>query len=109
MSKLITIDSEYAKWIEDIAQRYEQRRTIATTLANEQLLRFYWSVGEDIARKKAVSKWGDVVIATMSRELSGPLESLRESSRDRASDYKSMKQYIDITESAKGHKIFLRN
>ena len=73
-------------------------------MANEQLLRFYWSVGEDIARKKAVSKWGDVVIATMSRELSGPLESLRESSRDRASDYKSMKQYIDITESAKGYK-----
>ncbi len=25
------------------------------------------------------------------------------------SDYKSMKPYIDITESAKGHKIFLRN
>ncbi len=35
--------------------------------------------------------------------------SLMESSRDRASDYKSMKPYIDITESAKGHKIFLRN
>ena len=70
MSKLITIDNEYSKWIDDIAQRYEQRRTIASTMANEQLLRFYWSVGEDIARKKAVSKWGDGIIATMSRDLS---------------------------------------
>lgn len=70
MSKLITIDNEYSKWIDDIAQRYEQRRTIAATMANEQLLRFYWSVGEDIVRKKAVSKWGDGIIATMSRDLS---------------------------------------
>lgn len=69
MSKLVTIDNEYSKWIDDIAQRYEQRRTIAATMANEQLLRFYWSVGEDIAKKKAVSKWGDGIIATMSRDL----------------------------------------
>ena len=41
MSKLITIDNEYSQWIDDIAQRYEQRRTIAASKANEQLLRFY--------------------------------------------------------------------
>lgn len=70
MSKLITIDREYSKWIDDIVGRYELRRTIAATRANEQLLRFYWSVGEDIAKKKAVSKWGDGIIATMSRDLS---------------------------------------
>ena len=70
MSKLITIDREYSKWIDDIVGRYELRRTIAATRANEQLLRFYWSVGEDIAKKNAVSKWGDGIIATMSRDLS---------------------------------------
>ena len=70
MSNLITIDKEYSKWIDEIVSRYELRRTIASSKANEQLLRFYWSVGEDIAKKKAVSKWGDGIIATMSRDLS---------------------------------------
>jgi predicted nuclease of restriction endonuclease-like (RecB) superfamily len=70
MSNLITIDKEYCKWIDEIVSRYELRRTIAVSKANEQLLRFYWSVGEDIAKKKAVSKWGDGIIATMSRDLS---------------------------------------
>lgn len=67
MSNLITIDKEYSKWIDEIVSRYELRRTIASSKANEQLLRFYWSVGEDIVKKKAVSKWGDGIIATMSR------------------------------------------
>jgi len=70
MSKLIAIDNEYSKWIDDIVNRYEQRRTIAASRANEQLLRFYWSIGEDILKKKAVSKWGDAIITSMSKDLS---------------------------------------
>lgn len=70
MSKLVTIDHEYSTWIDEIVSRYELRRAIASSKANEQLLRFYWSLGEDIAKRRVVSKWGDGIIATMSRDLS---------------------------------------
>ena len=70
MSKLITKDNEYSKWIDEIVSRYELRRTIAASKANEQLLRFYWSIGEDIMKKKAISRWGDGIVTTMSKDLS---------------------------------------
>lgn len=36
---------------------------------NDELLRFYWSVGEDIVKKNAEAKWGDGGIAMFVKEI----------------------------------------
>lgn len=52
MSKLITTDSDYSNWINLLVERYRSCQIRATVKAYEELLRFYWSTGEDIVKKK---------------------------------------------------------
>ena len=44
-------------------------RIRAFVKVNDELLRFYWSVGEDIVKKEAEARWGDSVIAVKSQDL----------------------------------------
>ena len=62
MSKLINVDSDYSLWINQLVERYSSCQIRATVKAYEELLRFYWSTGEDIIKKKAESRWGEGVI-----------------------------------------------
>lgn len=48
MSKLINTDSDYNLWISQLVERYRNCQIRATVKANEELLRFYWSTGEDL-------------------------------------------------------------
>lgn len=57
MSKLINVDSDYSLWINQLVERYRSCQIRATVKAYEELLRFYWSTGEDIIKKKAESRW----------------------------------------------------
>lgn len=58
MSKLITTDSDYSNWINLLVERYRSCQIRATVKAYEELLRFYWSTGEDIVKKKAEKQMG---------------------------------------------------
>ena len=66
MSKLINTDSDYSQWINELAERYRSCQIRATVKVNEELLKFYWSTGEDIIKKKAESRWGERVIDSIS-------------------------------------------
>lgn len=44
MSKLINTDSDYNLWISQLVERYRNCQIRATVKANEELLRFYWSI-----------------------------------------------------------------
>lgn len=70
MSKLIANDGYYKDWIESLCERFDQSRVRASVKENDELLRFYWSVGEDIVKKNAEATLGDGVIAMMSQDLS---------------------------------------
>lgn len=70
MSKLIANDGYYKDWIESLCERFDQSRVRASAKENDELLRFYWSVGEDIVKKNAEATLGDGVIAMMSQDLS---------------------------------------
>ena len=69
MSKLIVKDGYYRKWIEDLCARFDKSRIRAFVKVNDELLRFYWSVGEDIVKKEAEARWGESVIAVKSQDL----------------------------------------
>ena len=45
MEQLMRIDKEYASWIVELAQRYRSSQIKAATKVNDEILRFYWSVG----------------------------------------------------------------
>lgn len=77
MSKLINTDSDYSLWISQLVERYRNCQIRATVKANEELLRFYWSTGEDIVKKKAESRWGESVINSISQDLTSALPGIK--------------------------------
>ena len=77
MSKLINTDSDYNLWISQLVERYRNCQIRATVKANEELLRFYWSPGEDIVKKKAESRWGESVINSISQDLTSALPGIK--------------------------------
>lgn len=77
MSKLINTDSDYNLWISQLVERYRNCQIRATVKANEELLRFYWSTGEDIVKKKAESRWGESVLNSISQDLTSALPGIK--------------------------------
>lgn len=93
MSQLIKIDAEYKAWIEDIGNRYHSRQVKAAVLVNQEMLRFYWSIGQDIVNKKAESKWGSSFFDTLSRDMKNVLPGVRGLS---ASNLRYMKRFYEL-------------
>ena len=77
MSKLNNVDSDYNIWINQLIERYSSCQIRATVKAYEELLRFYWSTGEDIIKKKAESRWGEGVINSISQDLTSVLPGVK--------------------------------
>lgn len=60
---------EYKKWLADLKVRYRKSQIKASVKVNDEMLRFYWSIGRDIAIMKAESTWGTSVIKNLSLDL----------------------------------------
>ena len=70
MSKTITIlDKEYKNWIRELSSRYRKSQIKAALKVNDEMLRFYYSLGKDIVTKKAESKWGSGFMKNLSMDL----------------------------------------
>ena len=46
MSNLIKTDTSYRQWIEEISIRFKQSQIKAAVKVNDEMLRFYWSLGK---------------------------------------------------------------
>ena len=93
MSQLIKIDAEYKAWIEDIGNRYHSRQVKAAVLVNQEMLRFYWSIGQDIVNKKAESKWGSSFFDALSRDMKNVLPGVQGLS---VSNLRYMKRFYEL-------------
>ena len=51
-------DNEYIKMLEKIKKSYRVRQLKAAVFVNSEMLRFYYSLGEEIVSLKAESRWG---------------------------------------------------
>ena len=51
-------DKEYVTWLSELKQRFQSSQTKAAVRVNTAMLEYYWSLGRDIVKKKADSKWG---------------------------------------------------
>lgn len=63
-------DQSYQRWLAELKQAFSQRRVQAVISVNQQLLGFYWELGEQIIAKQQLSSWGDGVISQLSKDLS---------------------------------------
>ena len=62
-------DNEYKTWFSELKQRYQKSQIKAAVKVNSELLEFYWSLGRDIAEKKAEQKWGSGIIERLSLDF----------------------------------------
>lgn len=69
MGNFMNIDPEYREWIQELGKRFRQNQIKAAVKVNSELLRFYWSLGEDIVKKQVEKKYGAGILKTLSRDL----------------------------------------
>ena len=69
MSQLLHIDAAYKQWIQELSLRYRRSQIKASIRVNSEMLRFYWSVGKDIAERQFDNKYGSHFYENLSKDL----------------------------------------
>lgn len=65
----VQFDAEYMAWIGELARRYRSSQIKASIKVNDEMLRFYWSVGEDIEKRQFENRYGSHFYESVSRDL----------------------------------------
>ena len=73
MKHFMKLDKEYAQWIAELAQRYRSSQIKAAIKVNDEMLRFYWSVGEDIEKRQYENRYGSHFYENVSKDLRNEL------------------------------------
>lgn len=68
-SKLIKTDDTYRSWIREVSSRFRKSQIKAAVKVNEEMLRFYWSLGKDLSERKAVTGIGNGFYSLVSKDL----------------------------------------
>lgn len=66
----VGLDKEYYDWIAELSHRYRQSQIKAAVRVNDEMLKFYWSIGKDIAERQLENKYGSHFYENLSRDLS---------------------------------------
>ena len=62
-------DKEYSHWIADLVQRFRASQIKAAVKVNDEMLRFYWSVGKDIEKRQYENRYGSHFYENVSKDL----------------------------------------
>ncbi|MCL2416363.1 MAG: PDDEXK nuclease domain-containing protein [Bacteroidales bacterium] len=70
MNKPEKIDSnDYRQWLIDLKTKIRQSQIKAAVRVNEELLRLYWDMGQDIVVRQMETSWGSKFFEKLSRDL----------------------------------------
>lgn len=69
MSKLLKIDQNYREWLQTVSQRFRSSQLKAAVKVNEEMLRFYWTLGRDISVMQKEAGYGSGFYKTVSDDL----------------------------------------
>lgn len=69
MSQLITNNTEYASWVQEIKQRFRSTQMKASVKVNQEVLLFYWRLGRDMVKLNIEQRWGEGVMKMLSNDL----------------------------------------
>lgn len=62
-------DGKYKKWISEVSNRFKASQIKASIKVNDEMLRFYWLLGQDIEMMKKNVSWGSNVYQKISKDL----------------------------------------
>lgn len=69
MTSNLISNQSYKNWLADIKTRVRNAQIKVAVSVNTELLKLYWSLGEDIVEKQKKAKWGDGLIEQLSKDL----------------------------------------
>ncbi len=69
MRSITILDKDYLKWVETLISRYQQSQVLASVRVNAEQLRFNFLLGRDIVEMHVEERWGEGVIAQLSKDL----------------------------------------
>ena len=69
MSKLLSVNKEYAEWLKSLSLRFRQSQIKAAVKVNSELLKFYWSLGQDIVERNFENTYGSEFFKNLSLDL----------------------------------------
>ena len=72
MTNILTefkFDDRYKKWISEVSNRFRASQIKASIKVNDEMLRFYWLLGQDIEMMKKNSSWGSNIYQKISKDL----------------------------------------
>ena len=62
-------DKEYVDWLSELKKRFQRCQAKAAVRVNIAMLEYYWSLGRDIIKKRAESKWGSGFFNQLSADM----------------------------------------
>lgn len=63
------LDEEYQNLLDEIKVRLRKAQLRAAILLNQELIQFYWDIGQLIIQKQKKSKWGEKLFEALSNDL----------------------------------------
>lgn len=81
---------EYSRWIQELKDRYKRSLIKATVQVNQEMLKFYWSVGRDIVNRDAENVYGSGFYKNLSLDLKEALPECKGFSRQNLQYMKKM-------------------
>lgn len=97
MSKLIKTNKDYARWIQELKERYRRSQIKAAAKVNQEMLLFYWSIGRDIVARDAENTYGSGFYKNLSQDLKEVLPETEGFSRQNLQYMKKMYLLYDQT------------
>lgn len=75
------LPQDYSEFLRDLKARIQARQTRAILAVNQELMKLYWEIGQQIVERQEVSGWGDAVITQLERDLKREMPDLERFSR----------------------------
>lgn len=89
----LIVDADYVQWLADVKARFREGQARALVKVNDEMLRFYWSVGRDLVTLRAETRWGAGVVKQFAMDMR---ETFPSSTGFSYSNVKYMKQWYSF-------------
>ena len=97
MSKPLSSDTSYRDWIQEVSKRFRQSQIRTAVKVNDEMLRFYWSLGKDISRMSENAAYGTGFYKAVSADLQDIFPDVHSFS---VTNLKYMRYFYDLYPSA---------
>ncbi len=87
---------EYLNWVQNLKNKIGRAQIKAAISVNSELIKLYWEIGKELFQKQKENKWGEAIVAELSKDLSHEFPNIKGFSK-RNLFY--MKQFYDYYKS----------